>query len=78
MISKEKYWMVGESNSDFTHYYGGFYKDGKPVFTMAIADALHIVSLENARQLFAVLNTILPCEIWMVDGHSVTKIQSDQ
>lgn len=70
--------MVAESNSDYTHYYGGFYEEGKPVFMMAIADAVHMVSLENARQLFAVLNKILPCEIWKVDGHSVTKVLSDQ
>ncbi|CAM4212289.1 hypothetical protein SAMN06265348_10635 [Pedobacter westerhofensis] len=38
--------MVGESNSDYNHYYGGFYEEVKPVFMMAIADAVHIVSLE--------------------------------
>lgn|GEM_PF-2385470 len=66
--------MVGESNADFTHYYGGYFEGGKPVFMMAIADAIHLVSLENAKQLLDVLNKILPCEIWMVDGHSVTEV----
>ena len=73
-MNKEKYWLVAESNSDQTYYYRGFYENCKPVFSMAIADAVHIASLEKAKDLHRVLNAIIPCEVWLVDQNDVTKI----
>lgn len=73
-MKDERYWLVAESNSNQTHYYSGYYESGKPVFSMAIADAVHIASQDNAKYLYQVLNKILPCEIWLVDQHDVSKV----
>lgn len=47
---EDKYYLVAESNSGQHTTNGGYYENGKPVFMMAIADAIHIASFSNAKQ----------------------------
>jgi len=68
------YWLIHESTSGDSYYYCGYYEAGNPVFNMAIADAVHIASLENAKMIFKVLNRIIPCDILVVEKHSLTKV----
>jgi hypothetical protein len=68
------YWLIRECTSGDSYYYCGYYEVGKPVFNMAIADALHIASFDNAQMIYNVLNQIIPCDILVVEKHSVTKV----
>lgn len=71
---KEKYWIIAENGTDIPYYYRGFYEDGLPVFSMAIADAVHIASFVNAKGVFAKLNKVCPCEIILVDNGKITQV----
>lgn len=71
---EEHYWLIAESNSGRTYYYSGYYENGIPIFNMAIACAIHIASFENAKEIFKILNKLIPCEIWEVKGKKVTQI----
>ena len=62
-MENSKYWVIEECNSWTPHYYMGYYKDGLPCFNMAIADAIHFASYENAQITHTVLNEIIPCKI---------------
>ncbi|RQO65120.1 hypothetical protein DBR40_24010 [Pedobacter sp. KBW01] len=74
LVLSEKFWIIGESNSDTTYYYKGYYEKGRPVFSMAIIESLHIAWFENAKELFNFLNKKFPCEIWLVENNNVTKV----
>ncbi|MDQ8005271.1 MAG: hypothetical protein REI64_10760 [Pedobacter sp.] len=74
LISKDKFYLVAESNSEQTYYYSGFFEKGKPVFMLAIAEAVHIYSYQNAKQLFQELNKLLPCQIWKVENNGVERV----
>jgi len=70
----KKYWLISEKTVGDYYHYSGYYKRGKPLFTIAIADAIHIASFENAKTIFEVLNKIVPCEVLLVKNHTVTRV----
>lgn len=67
-------WIIRETNSGESYYYSGFFRTGKPVFNMAIADCVQMASLSNAKMVYNVINKILPCEILLVANNTVTKV----
>lgn len=69
-----KFWMVAESNYDTTYYYCGYYENCKPVFNMAIVEALHIATFESAKSLYDLFSKIFPCKIWLVENNKVTQV----
>ncbi|WP_214072376.1 hypothetical protein [Mucilaginibacter sp. dw_454] len=69
-----KYWIIQECSTGIYYYYCGYYETGKPVFNMAIADALHIASLDNAKMIYKILNPIVPCDILVVEKNLITKV----
>ncbi len=70
----EKYWLVSEVSSGEYYHYTGYFESGKPVFTIAIADAVQIASYLSAKNIFDILNKILPCEIWLSENGNWTKV----
>jgi hypothetical protein len=70
----EKYWLVSELTSGEYYHYTGYYKTGKPVFTIAIADAVQIASFQSAKTIYNILSAILPCEIWLYEHQNRTKV----
>jgi len=74
MPTLEKFWMLAQSNQETTHYYCGYYEKCKPVFNMAIADALHIADFKSVESIYDNFNTIFPCEIWLVENNKVSKV----
>jgi hypothetical protein len=70
---EEKYWLIRETEADDDYYYSGYYETGKPVFCVAIADAVAIASFSSARTIFDVLNKIVSCEILLVSSQGFIK-----
>jgi hypothetical protein len=76
MIDRHEYFLISEEGTDELYFYMGYYEDGLPCFNMAIADAVHIASFDNAKQIHEKLNTILPCKIMKVcEGKSVIYVK---
>lgn len=70
----EKFWLISENTTDDTYYYMGYYESGIPVFSLAIADAVHIASFVSAKGLYEILNRIIPCEIILVENNTISKV----
>ncbi|SFA58517.1 hypothetical protein SAMN04488511_11983 [Pedobacter suwonensis] len=63
MSTLKKFWMIAENNHDSTYYYCGYYEKCKPVFNLAIAEALQIATFESAKNIYDIFNEIFPCEM---------------
>jgi hypothetical protein len=70
----EKYWLVSEVTSGEYYHYTGYFESGKPVFTIAIADAVQIASYLSAKNIFDNLRKILPCEIYLSEDGNWIKV----
>jgi hypothetical protein len=75
-MEEVKYWVIRELEQDC--YYRGYYQNDLPVFSMAIADSIHIGNLDSATTVYNVLNKIIPCDILCVESSllysKVTKV----
>jgi len=69
-MRNKDFWVIRENGTGDYYYYMGYYKNNLPCFNMAIADAIHIVSAENALQIQKILNEILSCEIIKVEARA--------
>jgi hypothetical protein len=72
----EKYWLIMEHSSGEPYYYMGYYEKGLPCFNMAIADAVHFASQDNALQIHKVLDAIVPCEILILENNTVKQVSN--
>ncbi|MGF7078107.1 hypothetical protein [Mucilaginibacter sp. UYCu711] len=70
----EQYWLIREISSEEFYHYTGYFESGKPVFTIAIADAVQIASYQSTKIIFNILKKNLHCEIWLIENGNWTKV----